>query len=164
MSPVELENIVAAHPFVRGMTPAHIRILSECAMLTRFAAGEVVFHEGEIANRFYLIRQGKVSLASHDAEPDALPLQTIGSGDVLGWSWLFAPYYWHFDACALEPTEAIFFYGTRLREHCEEDGDFGYQLMRRVSAVLIQRLQTALKESHRLARRQPIAFQNRNSV
>ena len=120
-------------------------------MLTRFGTAEIVFREGEIANRFYLIRHGKVSLESHGDGPDAITLQTIGAGDVLGWSWLFAPYYWHFNACAPEPTEAIFFYGTRLRERCEEDREFGYQLMRRVSGVLIQRLQTTLKESHRLA-------------
>jgi CRP/FNR family transcriptional regulator, cyclic AMP receptor protein len=151
MIPSVLENAVANHPFVRGMSPAHLRILTECAMFTRFDAGQTIFHAGEIANRFYLIQQGKVSVESRTDASGVITIQTIGAGDVLGWSWLFAPYYWHFNACAVDPTQAIFFYGTRLREHCEQDREFGYQLMRRVSAVLIRRLQVTLKESLRLA-------------
>lgn len=151
MIPSVLENAVATHPFVRGMSSAHLRILTECAMFTRFDTGQTIFHAGEIANRFYLIQQGKVSLENRSDADGVITIQTIGAGDVLGWSWLFAPYYWHFNACALEPTQAIFFYGTRLRERCEQDREFGYQLMRRVSAVLIRRLQATLKESLRMA-------------
>jgi CRP/FNR family transcriptional regulator, cyclic AMP receptor protein len=146
-----LEKTVANHPFVRGMAPAHLHLLAQCAMFTRFEVGQIVFREGEIANRFYLIQQGKVSLETHSPEHGVITVQTLGAGDVLGWSWLFAPYYWHFSACAIEPTQAIFFYGTRLREHCEEDREFGFQLMRRVAAVLMGRLQVTVKESLRLA-------------
>jgi hypothetical protein len=73
-------------------------------------------------------------------------LQTIGANDVLGWSWLFPPYYWHFDARATKPTKAIFFYGTWLRENCERDHDFGYEMMKRMSAIVIQRMQAARKQ------------------
>ncbi len=154
MIPFNLEKAVFSHPFLHGMSESHLRMLSECAMLTKFEAGQVVFHEGEIANRFYLIQQGKVSLESRAGAAGIIALQTIGAGEVLGWSWLFAPYYWHFDARALEPTQAIFFYGTRLREQCEQDREFGYQLMRRMALVLMQRLQVSAKESLRLASRQ----------
>jgi CRP-like cAMP-binding protein len=164
MNPEDLEQAVASHPFVRGMCSAHLSILSSCAMFTEFKAGQVVFREGEIANRFYLIQRGRVSLETHGNGSGSVTVHTIGAGDVLGWSWLFAPYYWHFSACALERTEAIFFYGTRLREHCEQDRQFGYQLMRRVSAVLIERLQTTLKQVHRVAELQASELQKKNSV
>ena len=75
-----------------------------------------------------------------------MPIQTLTAGHVLGWSWLFPPYYWHFDARALEPTRAIFFYGTRLREECEQDPDLGYALMKRVTQVLINRLQATRRQ------------------
>lgn len=152
MSSSDLEKAVASHPFLRGMNDAHLRNLVDCAMFTRFDAGQIVFREGEVANRFYLIEQGRVSIETHTAENNVIAMQSVGAGEVLGWSWLFAPYYWHFDACAVEPTQAIFFYGTRLREKCEEDREFGYQLMRRVAAILMQRLQVTVKESLRLAR------------
>ena len=73
-------------------------------------------------------------------------LQTIGRNDVLGWSWLFPPYYWHFDARATAATKVIFFYGTWLRENCERDHDFGYEMMKRMSAIIIERLQATRRK------------------
>lgn len=154
MNSAVLERSVAEHPFTKGMSPAHLRILTECAMFTQFQSGQIIFHKGEIANRFYLIQRGRVSIETPANEQGIITVQTVGPGDVLGWSWLFAPYYWHFNACSLEQTEAIFFYGTRLREGCEQDRDFGYQLMRRVTAILIQRLQVTVKATLLLAQQQ----------
>jgi hypothetical protein len=56
-------------------------------------------------------------------------------------SWAFPPYYWHFNAIADEPTEAIFLYGSRLRQECDRDHDFGYELFKRMSQILVVRLQ-----------------------
>ena len=60
---------------------------------------------------------------------------------MLGWSWLLPPYYWQFDARAVEATKAIFFYATPLRDEAEEDHELGYQLYKRISAVMLKRLQ-----------------------
>ena len=141
-----LESAINAHPFLAGLKAEHLRALKDNAMVMRYGLGEVIFHEGDPANRFYLIRQGKVALESSRREGESILIQCIGSGDVLGWSWLFPPYYWHFDARAVEPTEAIFFYGTRLRERCEDDHDLGYELIKRMTSVVIQRLQATRKQ------------------
>ena len=140
-----LEANVKAHPFLIGMSEHHIRLLADCAMLTNFPAGKTIFAQGDTANRFYLIQQGAVVLES-DAGDSPVEIDRIGDGDLLGWSWLFPPYYWHFDARALKPTSAIFLYGTRLREQCEEDHELGYQLLKRIAQVLIQRLQATRKQ------------------
>jgi len=67
-----------------------------------------------------------------------------GSGTTcLAWSWLFPPYAWHFTARALEETTAIFFYGTILREYCEKDHSLGFELFKRMSVVMLRRLQAA---------------------
>jgi CRP-like cAMP-binding protein len=141
-----LETRLAEHPFSQGMKPQHLKILAAAAMYTEFKPEELIFREGDIANRFYLIERGKVALETARAEGDRVPIQIIGDGDALGWSWLFPPYYWHFDARALEPTQSIFLYGTRLREECEQDHDFGYQLIKRICRVLIQRLQATRRQ------------------
>jgi CRP-like cAMP-binding protein len=133
------------------MSQDHVRLLTESAMVTQFEAETIIFHQGDIANRFYLIQHGRVNLETSSEGQKVLTLQTLGAGDVLGWSWLFAPYYWHFSARALEATEALFFYGTRLRESCELDPAFGYELMKRVAAVLMRRLQASIETSLRLA-------------
>lgn len=140
-----LEESINRHPFVAGLKPEHLQVLADNAMMMRYEPGEIIFREGDPANRFYLICHGRVVLESHQMDGDPVVIQEIGPGDVLGWSWLFPPYYWHFDARATEPTEAIFFYGTRLRQQCEEDHDLGYQLMKRTASVVIQRLQAARK-------------------
>jgi CRP/FNR family cyclic AMP-dependent transcriptional regulator len=140
-----LAAIIAEHALFKGLAPRYLDLLSEVAMFKEFAADEVIFREGDPANRFYLILDGEVVVESPRAEQSPLTVQTIGSNDVLGWSWLFPPYYWHFDARATKPTKAIFFYGTWLRENCERDHDFGYQMMKRMAAVMVERLQATRK-------------------
>ena len=132
---------LAEHPFFKGLTAEQLETIAGYSMQWEFAAGELVFREGDPANRFFVILEGEVALESPVRDGAAVPIQTIGPGDVLGWSWLFAPYYWHFDARAVKPTTAIFFYATPLREECERDHDLGYELMKRVAEVVIGRLQ-----------------------
>jgi CRP-like cAMP-binding protein len=141
-----VETVIAGHPFLRDLKPAQLRLLLDSAMRVRFETGEFAFREGDPANRFYLVEQGRVSLESHRRDEEPVAVQVIGPGEVLGWSWLFPPYYWQFDARALEPTTAIFFYGTRLREQCEQDPAFGYEMMKRMTQVVIHRLQATRKQ------------------
>lgn len=141
-----LKSILAKHPFLEGLSPHQIRLLSDCAMLIQFAPGELIFREGDPANRFYLIHTGKVALESQSTGGVHKSIQTLGPGEVLGWSWLFPPYFWHMDARALEPVEAVFFYGTPLREECEADHDLGYELMKRMAQTVIIRLQATRRK------------------
>ena len=138
-----MKTRVALHPFLAGMKHEQLMLLTDCAIPVRFKAGQIIFREGEMANRFYLIEDGKVILKSTGGHGDPVLVDTIGAGDLLGWSWMFPPYVWHFTARAGEPTDAIFFYGTILREYCERDHSLGYELFKRMSAVMVKRLQGA---------------------
>ena len=143
--PEDVEAVISKHPFLAGLAREHLAVLAANALRVQYAPGTLIFRKGDPANRFYLLESGNVSL--EDPRPGSSPaqLQTIGPGDVLGWSWLFPPYAWEFDARAIEPITAIFFYGTRLREACEEDHHLGYELMKRTAAVIIDRLQNVRK-------------------
>ena len=136
-----LEHEIASHPFLHGLKPRHQQLLAESALRAEFSAGKFIFHEGEPANRFYLVESGRISLESHLRDGPPVEVQAIGTGEALGWSWLFPPCHWNFDARALEPTTVIFFYGSRLRVQCELDHEFGYEMMKRMTQVVIQRLQ-----------------------
>ena len=70
-------------------------------------------------------------------------IEELGAGKLVGWSWLFPPYIWHFDARAAAPTSALFFYGTILREYCAKDPSLGLELLKRMSQVMVERLQSA---------------------
>jgi CRP-like cAMP-binding protein len=131
-----LERILAEHPFFKGLEEPYLQLLVGCASNVRFNAGEVVFREGEQANQFYLIRQGKVAVEMFAPSRGPIILQTLGEGEVLGWSWLVAPYKWRFDGRAVELTRAIALDGECLRGKCEEDHNLGYELMKRVSHVM----------------------------
>jgi CRP/FNR family transcriptional regulator, cyclic AMP receptor protein len=133
--------VIAAHPFLQGLDPHQRRLLADCAMERTIEADEVIFREGDPANRFYLILEGKVVLESYVQDRGRVEIQTITGGDVLGWSWLLPPYYWQFDARAVEPTKAIFFYATPLRDEAESDHELGYELYKRIAQVMLKRLQ-----------------------
>jgi len=128
------------HPLFHGLNTRHRQILADCSMHATFVPGEVVVETGEPANCFYLVINGLISLETPGARAP-MRVQTIGPGDILGWSWLFPPYYWHFNALAEERTETIFFYGSRLRQECDRNHDFGYELFKRMSQILVLRLQ-----------------------
>lgn len=136
-----LYALIAQQPFFEGLNAHQLQLLTASAMVMSFKKGQAIFQEGSPANRFYLILEGKVVLESEVKERGTILIRTLGPGDDLGWSWLFPPYYLQFSARAEMVTETIFFYGTRLREQCEQDHELGYQLMRRVAQVLIQNLQ-----------------------
>jgi len=137
----DLERILAAHPFLKEMEPLYHQLFVGCASNVRFDAGQVIFREGEEANQFYLIRHGKVALELSTPERGSLIIQSLGEGDVLGWSWMMPPYRWHFDARAVELTRAIALDGKCLREKSESDHDLGFQLMKRAAQVMERRLQ-----------------------
>ena len=133
-----LPTLIGQQPFFRGLNHQHLQLLADSALEMQFEPGQSIFEAGSPANRFYLILAGKVVLESEKADRSVIPVQTLGAGDDLGWSWLFPPYLMHFSARALEHTRTIFFYGTRLREQCEADHEFGYQLMKRIAEVATQ--------------------------
>jgi CRP/FNR family cyclic AMP-dependent transcriptional regulator len=139
-------SVLEDQPFLRGMPARQLELLSENSMSTEFKAGDTILTEGDSANRFYLILEGQVDLISRGYDNETVRIQTVGTGDVLGWSWLFPPYYWHFEAQAITPVKALFFYGSRLRELCEENHDLGYEMMTRVSEIIIKRLQSVRRE------------------
>src|SRR4030095_12478921 len=112
----ELLALIAQQPFFEGMGVHHLRLLADSAMETQFEPGQWIYRQGDPANRFYLILEGKVVIESEVKERGMIPIRILGAGDDLGWAWLFSPYYMHFSARAIHPTRAIFFYGTRLRE------------------------------------------------
>lgn len=138
-----LNAIIAAHPFFKGLSAAHIQVLTDSALPIDFVTGQTIFRRGDPANRFYLIETGKVVVELARPERKPVLIQTIGAGRELGWSWIIPPYYEHFTARVVEPTKAIFFNGTRLRECCEADHDLGYELMMRTTEVLLQRVEAA---------------------
>jgi CRP/FNR family cyclic AMP-dependent transcriptional regulator len=136
-----LEPILAAHPFFKDLGKPYLELLTGCASNVRFEAGEYILRQGQEANTFYIIRHGNVALEILTPGRGPITVETIGEGDVLGWSWLFPPYKWHFDARAVDLTRAIALDGACLREKCEADHNLGFELLKRFAEIMTRRLQ-----------------------
>jgi CRP/FNR family transcriptional regulator, cyclic AMP receptor protein len=125
-------QLLPDHPLFHGLSERHREILAECSMHASFSAGETVVEAGDPADCFYLVISGSIGLETPGSHTP-LRVEVIGPGDILGWSWLFPPDYWHCNAIAVVPTEAIYFYGSRLRQECDRDRDFGCEMFKRMA-------------------------------
>lgn len=141
MSTEEFEVALSESPFFRGMEQRQTHELATQATEETFRAGEFIFHEGEEAQKFYLIQAGKVTLEVLAPDRGITVVQTISAGDVLGWSWLFPPHRWHFDSRAVETTRTLSIDAHWLRQRIERDHDLGYEMMKRIARVMVTRLQ-----------------------
>jgi CRP-like cAMP-binding protein len=133
--------LISNHPFVADMDERHAHVLLHGAVERQLQPGQIIFREGEPANCFYLIESGEIVVELKSGNR-AVHIDTLGAGDVLGWSWLFPPFAWHFQARVVQPTHAICCDGAHLLVVSQEDHEFGYELMTRISRVVIQRLQS----------------------
>jgi CRP-like cAMP-binding protein len=138
-----LDELIAHAPVFAGLGSEDLTLIAGCAQNVGFDDGELLFREGEPADSFYVVRRGRVSLELHTPVRGGLVIDTIEPGEVVGWSWLFEPYVWHFDARAAGPLRAIAFDGACLRGKCDDDKELGYELMKRFAQVMIDRLQHA---------------------
>jgi CRP-like cAMP-binding protein len=136
-----LGDIIATHRFFRDLDPSFPELVSGCAKNVRFGAGDYLFHEGDAATAFYLIRHGRVSLEIKAPGRQPMQFMTASDGEIVGISWLVPPYRWSYDAKALELVRAIALDATCLREKCEADNHLGYELMKRFVPALAERLQ-----------------------
>jgi len=134
-------GMLAAHGFLRGMPREQLARLAPAASLVTIPARTRLFEDGGYATRFWLIRSGSVALDLHVPGKGWAIIETIGLGQVVGWSWLFPPYTWAFGAVTLQQTEAFEFDGPAVRALCDTDPALGYQVTRRFLTVLAHRLQ-----------------------
>jgi CRP/FNR family transcriptional regulator, cyclic AMP receptor protein len=138
-----IAELTAGSPTFAGLDRRQIDVIAGCGATARFEAGELLFRAGQGAERFYLVRHGTVALELPAPGREPLVIETLHDGEIAGFSWLFAPHRWVFDARAAKATSAIGFDCACLRGKCDVDHELGYELMRRFAATLVDRLQAA---------------------
>ncbi len=122
------------------LTEEQCSVVASLAHPVSYAVGRLIIEEGRTADRCWLIRSGEVSLEIHRPGMPPNTLQTLGPGDVLGWSWLVPPHRWRFDARVTAPVTAIELDALALRERAAEDPALGYCLAVQMVKVLADRL------------------------
>lgn len=142
-------NELRSHPFCKGLKEEHLLRLALHCTRVELPAGTLLLKQGDPATSFFLIVSGSVSL-THAGPHRNVPIQTLGAGDAVGWSWLFPPYAWHFNAMAVDAVRALRLDGQALRDLCGQDRDLGYEIMLRISQVVIERLQKTRQKFYKL--------------
>jgi CRP/FNR family cyclic AMP-dependent transcriptional regulator len=128
--------ILAAHPFFKGLDSRYLKHVLECATRKSFKPGEFLCRDAEEATKFYVIHHGRVAVEIYRARRGPVTIQSLGATDVLGWLWFDQPYHWHLDAKAMDLTRVISLEVHCLLNKCNQDHDFGYELMRRYAHYL----------------------------
>jgi CRP-like cAMP-binding protein len=130
----------AGHDFFRRLGDRHLMLLASGTKPFSVAAGEYLFREGEAAKAFYLIQSGHVEVGSQTANRGEVIVQTVGPGEVVGWSWLLPPHRWQFNSRAVDTVRGVALDAAWLREKCEQDHELGYHLLTQLLAVMASRL------------------------
>lgn len=136
-----VDQLLAEAPTFTGMSPAHLELIAGCGHNEVFEAGSYLMREGDRADRFYVLRRGRVAMEIFVPQRGALMVETVGPGDLVGWSWLTPPFRVHLDTRVLEEAHALSFDAACLRGKCDDDAELGYELMRRFIPVIVERLQ-----------------------
>jgi CRP-like cAMP-binding protein len=135
-----IEDLLGEHPFLAGLDRGTIALLSGCAANVHARPGEYLFRQGEDADHFYIIRYGVVAVEVHQPARGPIVIDTLETGETLGFSWLVEPYRYLFDARAVESTSAVSLDGVCLRAKCEADPRLGHELLKRVTRTMYERL------------------------
>ncbi len=130
----------ASHAFLQGLSQRHLMLLASGARPFTAAPGDVLAREGETAKCFYLVQTGHVVLSTRSGGRGSVDVQTVGPGEVVGWSWVVPPHRWQFEARARDAVAGIVFDAAWLRDQCERDHQLGYVLLQHLVTVLAGRL------------------------
>jgi CRP-like cAMP-binding protein len=141
MMVADIAELVASHPVLEGLPGDTARLVGGCARNIAVAKGELLLAEGEPAETLYLLRRGRVSLEMRCPGQDPLVIDIMGPGTALGWSWLFPPYRWRFDARAMDSVGAIAVDAQCFRTKLESDPVFAFEITKRFASILLERLQ-----------------------
>ncbi|MBB3060113.1 cyclic nucleotide-binding domain-containing protein [Microbulbifer rhizosphaerae] len=137
----KIVDLLREHPFFDGIEEEYLEFIGGCGEIVGYSAGDALAEEHAPAEHFFLIRQGRVAIETYVPGHGKVCLQTLQHGDIFGWSWLFPPHQWTFDARAVDRVRAIRLGGKCLREKCSRDTELGYELMRRFARIMTERLQ-----------------------
>ena len=143
MSNQSITEYLSAHEFFSEFSDDSLKFLCECSSTREIKKGQILFLQGEHADKFYVVRSGHISIQMPAIMGPTLEIQAVDEDQVLGWSWLISPYKWHFQTKAEEDTELLQFDGAALLARCEQEPKFGYELLKKFAELMSVRLTSA---------------------
>ncbi len=143
MSTSSMASLLVEQGFFASVPENVAATIGELTSERKAGIDELLFRQGDRADRFYLVKSGLVAVELYAPGRDPIVVEQVYDGDVVGWSWLVAPYRWGFDARAVEPSSLIDIDAAALRERFASDPILGYEVMKRFIPVMARRLSSA---------------------
>jgi len=143
MNNQSITEYLSAHEFFSEFSDDSLKFLCECSSTREIKKGQILFLQGEHADKFYVVRSGRIFLQMPAIMGPTLEIQTVDEDQVLGWSWLISPYKWNFQTKAEEDSELLQFDGVAILARCEQDPKFGYELLKKFAGLMSVRLNAA---------------------
>ncbi|MGI9646360.1 MAG: Crp/Fnr family transcriptional regulator [Ilumatobacteraceae bacterium] len=138
--PRDLADELAANTLLSDLRPEFLELLAGCSVNVAFSAGQRLMSAGDPADSFWLIRHGRVDIEIDGGPRGTIVIGRLGPGELLGVSWIAAPFRTVFDATAVERGSAIQVDAACLRGKCNDDHELGHELYRRFATRLCDRL------------------------
>ncbi|MFJ5533841.1 Crp/Fnr family transcriptional regulator [Streptomyces sp. NPDC093261] len=135
--------MTSATTMTAALPAEHRERLMQLARQVSFPEGTRLFEEGRHADRFWIVRTGTVALDLHVPGRRAPVIESLGHGELVGWSWHFTPHVWQLGAEAMTPVRAYEFDAVTVRSMCDADPEFGRAIAVWVGRVLAHRLHAA---------------------
>lgn len=143
LNQAEITTAIKSIPWFFDLSSESMQRLNSIAEIVSFEAGDVIYYEGDQHPYFYVVLEGKVRLESFVSGRGPMPIFTAESLDVVSWSSL-TPVVRQKTSTArvITPAKLLAFPADTLMEHCEEDCDLGFVIMRRLANIIASRLLT----------------------
>ena len=126
--------------FLQDFSDDHLQHIASLAEIKEFPAGSVVFREGQPPSSAYLVVQGNITLEINVPARGAMQSQTVGSGELLGWTPVLGPGVMTATARVQTPSTLLVLNAAQIRSFWAYDPSFGFAFMQRIAQVLTSRL------------------------
>jgi CRP-like cAMP-binding protein len=117
--------------------------------------GEVIFREGEAADRFYMLRQGSILLEQRISENVTACVGSIKPGYSFGWSAMVEDGLYTTDAVCVELSEVLSFKRDKICKLFRSDPEMGFRFYQRLLIIIKKRLDYRTEQFRRAIMHHP---------
>ncbi|MCP3901775.1 MAG: cyclic nucleotide-binding domain-containing protein [Desulfobacteraceae bacterium] len=107
--------------------------------ILNFDEDEMIFKQGEKANRLYFVKRGKVLLEHKVTDTLTISMSSVEPGFSFGWSSMLENDVYSSNAICAEPCQVYTYRDHKLKELMNEDHSIGFVISQRLLYVLKKR-------------------------
>ncbi|MGD9044240.1 MAG: cyclic nucleotide-binding domain-containing protein [Desulfobacterales bacterium] len=136
LAQVDLSQIV----MIAHLTDDMQARLAQIVDVLKFEKDEILFREGEPADRFYMLRSGNVLLEQRISDKVTACVGSVKPGFSFGWSAMVDNGVYTTEAVCIEPSEIYSFKRDKINSLFEQDPKMGYLMYQRLLEIIKKRL------------------------